>query len=419
MFENRKSAATAGATTEGDGNSAVRHQESRRRFLRTAAKNTAIALGALSGGAAIELGRQTLDMKDKSIEGFGPLAEPKFLIADDTKFAKPFFSFRGYLRQQINQQDLSEQDLRRIRLRVQRTRASLERSMASQSADQNDPVANLLRFSKETHTLSILENALTDTLLSLTKNVSSSADVNLSMLELQEIAGRGKVAELSPRFGPPEDIVKKIVTELTGRKIPDDISIRIEDIKEESVRGLANQMTRAIQTEDMHYALVIATIAHEVGHLLAPHYEQSFLSGDIRSHAEIKNWEEACAYAFSECVANTLPERPLSLASTFVLLDRIAFLKEYYSGKETRECHRVGMAMWDAALEVLGPAKAHKFLVSNTQLTPEILGVMEENKRLYAEYLAAGSQPRYEEARRLVEELSKEIAAAKALYKQP
>ncbi len=131
--------------------------------------------------------------------------------------------------------------------------------------------------------------------------------------------------------------------------------------------------------------MLALVLAHEVGHLMAQHQED-FLGSNPhkRSQEEVSDWEEACAYAFEAVAAAYMMERYPKLekmAKSFELANYLGFLDEYYSGQNATECHRKGMAIFDAAHTTLGSlAETYNFLSSHRQLTDEMQAVLNDNR---------------------------------------
>jgi hypothetical protein len=199
--------------------------------------------------------------------------------------------------------------------------------------------------------------------------------------------------DLIDQFGTPEVYVRKMIKDLTGKNLPIEVKFEVRDIDDQNVVGYSKFLSQETVARDQYYAGVVLILAHEAGHLLALHEEDAIFKNRSRSKEEVNNWEEACAYAFEATVAAAITEKELKgVAAAFISVSQRELLNDFYSGRNSTECHRVGMAYYDAALTVLGsPGAAYNFLASNTELTDEMKAVMLENQRL-SEVLKKGQK---------------------------
>lgn len=186
--------------------------------------------------------------------------------------------------------------------------------------------------------------------------------------------------------GPPDVFIRGIVKKLTGRDLPDQIRLEVRPLDREDIIGSSNFVSGEVVVKDRAYEGVVATFAHEVGHIISMH-EEAFVTGRgsaLRTSKDVYDWEEACAYAFEASVVSYLATTDLEdrdLARNLFFTQHRYLTADYYTGREVTECHRVGMVYFDAALTVLGsPGAAYNYLSSHTELTPAMLAVIEANK---------------------------------------
>ena len=158
-------------------------------------------------------------------------------------------------------------------------------------------------------------------------------------------------------------------------------------VDQKGLVGFSDFVTREVVAKDRAYEGVVATFAHEVGHVISMHQE-AFETGrgpTVQDAKDVPNWEEACAYAFEATVASYLATTDLDgndLARNLFLFDYRHLTDAYYTGEEVNESHHVGMVYFDAALTVLGsPGAAYNYLSSHTELSHAMLAVIEENKK--------------------------------------
>jgi hypothetical protein len=199
------------------------------------------------------------------------------------------------------------------------------------------------------------------------------------------MAEAGTIKNHSKQFGSPEQYVKNLVLRVTGVPLPDAVSFEVRAVDLPGAAGYSISATQQIVSQDGHFAYVALISAHEAGHLMALHEEEARLypRQNTRSEEEISNWEEACAYAFQGVASEAIVEEELLIGPLIWASYKRDLLDEFYSESGSSECHRVGMAYYDAALTVLGSsAKAYNFLSSHTDLTPEMLQVLSENRAL-------------------------------------
>jgi hypothetical protein len=120
---------------------------------------------------------------------------------------------------------------------------------------------------------------------------------------------------------------------------------------------------------------------------MALHQEQQLIGNESRMQPEqVSAWEEACAYAFEATVASYLiaTNSPHAFRARVLLEAEFEDLMyQHYSGEKADTGHAEGMAILDAAYTVLGSyAAAYNYLSSHTELTVEMLKVLEENKKV-------------------------------------
>lgn len=119
------------------------------------------------------------------------------------------------------------------------------------------------------------------------------------------------------------------------------------------------------------------------------------LSFGARNGQEIAAWEEACAYAFQAVASEAMQHEELVLARLLMSSNQRTLLEQFYSGEHSEECHRLGMAYFDAALTVLGSAsKAYNYLSSHRELTDEMKAVIRINTERFKALQGEGEKPR-------------------------
>lgn len=93
------------------------------------------------------------------------------------------------------------------------------------------------------------------------------------------------------------------------------------------------------------------------------------------------------------------------MARAFENCNYLAFLLNYYGNDSSvnRECHAVGMALFDAVYtELQSLPKTFNFLCSSQELTPGMLAVMEQNQKLFNNF-KDGDTPNFDAVERALQ----------------
>jgi hypothetical protein len=191
-----------------------------------------------------------------------------------------------------------------------------------------------------------------------------------------------------------EAISRRIIKDLTGRDLPDSVSFKFSELDDERISGASFFLTGEIIARPSSKAHLILTCCHEAGHLIAQHQEEWYFCGEnSMSRESAVQREEACAYAFQFCAAAYLAANNPELAPDVERISRIThynLLYEAYLGRQLMPIHSNGMAIFDAAWEVLGdPAKAFNFLARREDLTKEMFEVIASNSKLISSSILA------------------------------
>ena len=374
----------------------------RRELLGLAAVGTV----ALSGRYAMS--RYFNGIRQDLLEKYGDLNNPLFRAREDLKLSgTPVY--RDPLQKELLLLRDSERCVQKINAFVDRSLERISEFESKFSAQENrsKPKASPSTEPQSDHAL--LEKSLEakDSIdrhyarLELIKIDSSALELSMTLKDLplhtsalSSIVEELRVAiqydqlkaktsgEMLDKHDTPEEFTRVLVTKLTDRPLPEDISFEIREIDRAGIAGFANQVLQQVVVEDSYYGNVVLVLAHEAGHLMAPHSEHEFIHRE-EALVTTKNWEEACAYAFEALAAEALQDTDLKPAALIFHFHKKALLDEFYNDIQSDECHRVGMAYFDAALTVLGSsAKAYNYLSSHRVLTPEMEAVIRDNKAL-------------------------------------
>ena len=225
------------------------------------------------------------------------------------------------------------------------------------------------------------------------------------------INNRSSHTELQRQLGDPETYTRELIRRVTGLPFPDTATFEIKAIDDPKRSGYSIFTTQSIVTTDGHYAHVVLVNAHEAGHLMALHSESSLYDREPRNKDEVRNWEEACAYAFQAVASEAIQEPEISaMAKLLMVTAKDGLLDQFYREEASQECHRVGMAYFDAALTVLGSAsKAFNYLSSHKKLSPAMTEVIKVNKDLYEASLRK-ERPRCVKIETRLREINKRLA---------
>lgn len=384
---------------------------SRRSILQVA------GLGALGLGLAGILTRSRLNSSlELSRELFGTLEDPKFQVTRELPAIKAD-TYSGKLQPKSN--DITVEKEKRYENSLKPLNSAIgkiEEFVKKIGETPNE---------RDTQTLTDLEPLLikiksdlntieTDLGLSSQNGFILSSIQDFDLRDIARLVKDKSFTDKLDELGTPENFVRRLVKEITSLDLPADVALGVRSIDEEGINGISTVIGLRAESEDAYYLEVVLTLAHESGHLMSAHQEE-FLSENKynRSHAEISAWEEACAYAFESVTAAHLKQQEVAdgtIAKSLATLNRLWLLEEYYSRSEGYlECHREGMAIFDAALTVLKDfGKAYNFLSTHTQLTPEMTAVMESNRNLYLE-VESDTTPRADKIRTQIEELKNRL----------
>ncbi len=405
----------------------------RRKFLSDVLKGAGALVAGASGAGLIA------QMQKPSFESmYGSLEAPHFRVREELGLSgtRPF---RDKLQQMENSRDLSSN-----------TASSFERAIGAvdrkltEALNSHETPASVERLSdadvlKEID--AILDESSRSSQSTTTAGIARVSDLQLELFDLQSELDRerfamlgqlvegalesadqaaGKIIDsksshvsLEEKFGDPESYTRALIERVTGKPLPAQAKFEIRPIDDAEVAGFSIAAKQLIVTEDGHYARVILVNAHEAGHLLAQHEEEvGVFSFGARNVREIDAWEEACAYAFQAVASEAIQHEELGLARVLMSSNQRSLLEQYYSGEQSEECHRLGMAYFDAALTVLGSAsKAYNYLSSNRELTDEMKAVIRSNAERFKGLQGESEQPRLRKIERLLAELEKRFDA--------
>lgn len=378
-----------------------------------------VAVGLAGTQIAREIAKNSL--RDFSEKTYGRLDEPKFLVDERAIFTRhsnyqqSLFSKYPDLKPSeyktiSDKLDEMKKDLDRLdELTKKHGSFNLVQDRSEQLTDE-DRLVELLKvkdpeilegerlYSLLGSNIAIIEVQLLLKNGSLSEKEFKANITDIYAKEFMKLTSSMSYVDQQDKYGKPEALLKKMIKDLTGRELPDEVTFETRAIDKEGTAGYSNFVKQLSVSEDGHYGSVLAVHAHEAGHLISLHQEEMVLHNSGMSEVEMAIFEEACAYAFEFVVAHSVKDQELSkMIKVICDLERSYLLDEYYSGKNSNECHRLGMAYFDAALTALGsPAKAYNYLATHTELTPAMHSIIEKNKQL-SKLVQEGRTPKLDE----------------------
>lgn len=325
-------------------------------------------------------------------KSYGTLDNPLFKANPDLPYSELLLTYRAL--QERRSADLPQAEARQFMdacEKAEKMLQELEQRVSSRRSSDTPEAADNSSDSADTSMFfqlrSFCTKVSTTFMVRSVEKLSGTTDTLLLETLLDQVSKELKKGDYRAdvgKYGSPEAFVRNLTREITGRELPKDITFEIRDIDNPQTVGLSRFDQSLVVSENMNYTMLALVFAHEVGHLMAQHQEDYLGSNPgKRTTEEVYDWEEACAYAFEAVTAAYLIEKCPELqkiAKLSELANYLGFLEEYYSGKNTTECHRRGMAIFDAAYTTLGSlAETYNFLISHRQLTPEMQAVLNDN----------------------------------------
>lgn len=229
------------------------------------------------------------------------------------------------------------------------------------------------------------ENELLRSLLD--RNTDAEADLNLRRTAAYSVtAERNFQASLEERHGKAIEYVQELFTLLTGKPLPDQVSLRVEEIEEEDVAGHSNFLTGEVVVEDAAYWDLLSVMSHEIGHLTNQHQENHFYCSWLENrppYNEAQNLEEACAYLFQIAGTWAIEDPYVRNLGTASLNSYIRhFSSQYFEGEP--EYHRLAVVLADNAVNLYGsPAEAYNTLARTPKVPVEVWDKVEATRALY------------------------------------
>jgi hypothetical protein len=366
-------------------------------------------LGALSAAAAkVVIQDHILDTqwRENTRQRYGEFDNPRFQVRNDPAiFRTP--THRSILTARELNGDLSKDEAQMLESAILRARtiiAQIERAAPAKSDIADD-------FDRLGKAMAQVEVLFGETKESLAERISTSQEARREALETALRATESTHADLRPTFGTPESYVKDLIVSLTGVRVPEVVRFEVREIAERHVGGYSRAKEQLIVSRDGHFARVVLTYAHEFGHLMNLHHEEFALGSKplYRDEVDAICWEEACAYAFEATASEAIADPQLQIARMLFKGEKTSILDQFYRGEEATECHRVGLALFDAALTTCGSAGgAYNYLSTNRALTPEMQQVIQDNLS-HAQRLEHQPASRLARVEQLAQELYKDL----------
>lgn len=373
---------------------------------------TRFAAATVGGVLAVEgyVRYRTEALRSESAARYGRLSNPRFRVNEDLGLTG-ITPYQSELKAQLFDPSLPERLVVKVKGRIKALedelvaiRKMLDKPGPIDTVGNGSALLNIPDGSEEKRgALDRLHSRITnlDTLLiphriEATETMSNSWSHATNELRAVSMAEAGTFKDHVKQFGSPEQYVKKLVLRITGVPVPDAVSFEVRAVDLPGAAGYSISATQKIVSQDGYFAYVALICAHEAGHLMALHEEETRLypRENSRSEEEISNCEEACAYAFQGVASEAIGEEELRIGSLIWASYKRDLLDEFYSEAGSNECHRVGMAYYDAALTVLGSsAKAYNFLASHSALTSEMQQVLSENRELARQLRTSPNKP--------------------------
>ena len=196
------------------------------------------------------------------------------------------------------------------------------------------------------------------------------------------------------RQGSEEAFANRVFTSLTGRPLPDDISVRRRDLmRTEDNIGIHDPFKGEIQYGGLQYLTNVVTLLHEYGHVCAQHGEQRLARLEKGKKPDVDILEEACAYAFTNAAAHHIAayDRELAVLMKGCFDYGMSNLQvELYEEPEKYEDeHNRGAELFVATRQVLkDPAKVFNYLAtlegsSLENLDPRVKEQIQRNRERY------------------------------------
>lgn len=361
-----------------------------RRVLITAAIAAPIggilSLGALAGVAY----KYFVSTRNELQEVYGTLDNPAYLITKTNGYGE-VGTYRGYLEEIRQYHDAERKEFEQAALTLidptEEKVSDLENYFEgvtpqdlppehTQKLDELSSMDNLLGFVGDFVEQQYAQQTHAGRLLS-------------SIGFLSELQG-GRSDSLEAEYGDPKEYVRLIFQDLTGKDLPDRISLDIGEPEKEDMRGSSNLVTGEIIVEASIYAKVIADFLHETGHQIVQHRQDAYFStafgGSVSRETAVL--EEVAVYAFQIAGVSAIPDPVLrKIASNYVMLRNVTGIESFFAGNQNY--HREAKCIADAALTVFGnPADAFNHLATSRTIDPRIIQVIEENRQMLEEIVA-------------------------------
>ncbi len=177
-------------------------------------------------------------------------------------------------------------------------------------------------------------------------NDNSDTQRLLDELELI-ILTRRSIRDKESRYGDFSEFSERLFQEMTGKKKPASLEIKLKDIKDEKVLGVHDALNEKIEQRDKGYESSLLTRFHELGHASYQGQEETY----VKRTEEVKFLEESAAYLFEIAGSQMVKKQNQELGDSMEMIlsiNRIEFIKEYSQG--SNEEHAVGWAFANALI---------------------------------------------------------------------
>ena len=191
---------------------------------------------------------------------------------------------------------------------------------------------------------------------------------------------------IEEEHGKAIDTITSMFKTLTGKDLPNKVSIRVGEIEEPNVAGLSNFLTGEVIVEDAAYWDLLSVMGHEIGHLTNQHQEAAHYASWLEKrppYNEAQNLEEACAYLFQIAATWAIEDPYVHNLGTASMNSYIQhFASEFFSGEQ--EYHRLAVVLADSAIAEYGnPADAYNVMATTPKTPTAVWNRLDETRRLY------------------------------------
>lgn len=187
-------------------------------------------------------------------------------------------------------------------------------------------------------------------------------------------------------YGDVKERAKRLFRKMTGREVPADTRLDIEDIADQELAGFYSSQKGEAVAKDASYASTLSVFIHELGHLACQQADE-FRIKNYPNPCDRKALviDEAAAYAFQ--FAGQFFEENDDLKKHMSLLSicgKEDLIEEFFN--EEQEYHREALALADAAVtHFQDPVKAYNYLATTPydEVAPEIFQIIERNRKAF------------------------------------